>query len=396
MAYQGNLEVINRVKRPVFSDTLNNDIALYTLSNNQRIFIGTGSTPSIVSASSNILLNTNATINGNLIPLSNETFDLGSSIQRFRDLYLGGNSLFIANTKISTDSNSNIRIQDSTTNTLRSLTLKEIQLGDSPNAIKLKQDTNGKYKFFTLSNNIETPDRTLNGSVALSNTGQSIGSTTPDRGYAASLVTVPSITTKAIPNSASITYGRIELGAHNGSSLAPNASMQITINHNLGTPNYLAFVYPDDTTSIQTRISNYTMNSIDITFRNISSNALDYPCANYQLVMSMDSIASTTTTIAAPVNITSAEIPLSVESTASSFASTFTLSNLATDPQSYPITLSIHNNDSNRFTLDPATMTLTYIHSNTSTSAQLVLKAKNQYVDDNTKLITITANETRI
>jgi len=45
-----------------------------------------------------------ATIAGNLIPDTNEAYDLGSSTNRFRDLYLSGSSIFLGTTKIMVDS----------------------------------------------------------------------------------------------------------------------------------------------------------------------------------------------------------------------------------------------------------------------------------------------------
>lgn len=42
-------------------------------------------------------------VNGHVLPNANEVYDLGSSTQRFRDIYLSGNTIYLGDTALSVD-----------------------------------------------------------------------------------------------------------------------------------------------------------------------------------------------------------------------------------------------------------------------------------------------------
>ena len=47
-------------------------------------------------------------VTGHVLPNANETYDLGSLTQRFRDIYLSGNTLYLGGTALSVDENGNL------------------------------------------------------------------------------------------------------------------------------------------------------------------------------------------------------------------------------------------------------------------------------------------------
>jgi hypothetical protein len=75
-----------------------------------------------------LLVGSNLKVSGNILPLSNEVYDLGSSNSRFRDLYLSSNTIYLGDVKIRRNATNNgIIILDSQDNaaqsTANSLTL---------------------------------------------------------------------------------------------------------------------------------------------------------------------------------------------------------------------------------------------------------------------------------
>jgi len=110
----------------------------------------------LVSGSSQIAFNDiqgNPFINGtnhisashHLVPLTNETYDLGSSTKRWRDLYLSGSTIDLGGTIITRDNNGDINFKDSNTLALKRVVVDELQIGSGENARKLKLE-NGKVK----------------------------------------------------------------------------------------------------------------------------------------------------------------------------------------------------------------------------------------------------------
>jgi hypothetical protein len=83
-------------------------------------------------------------IAADLIPDGNETRDLGSSTKRWKDLYLSGNTINLGGTELSKDSDGNVELSSS--GTLKSLKVAEIEIGTGSDVLVLKRDSNGKLQ----------------------------------------------------------------------------------------------------------------------------------------------------------------------------------------------------------------------------------------------------------
>ena len=88
-----------------------------------------------------------ATIAGSLIPDTNEAYDLGSSTNRFNDIYLAGDTVDIGGTKLSKDASGDIDIKDSGGNR-KIIKAAAIELFDSSGKkMRIERDaTSGKMK----------------------------------------------------------------------------------------------------------------------------------------------------------------------------------------------------------------------------------------------------------
>ena len=75
--------------------------------NTLEVHLGTPSTP--------IHLSSNVTLGGNIIPSSDSAYDLGSSVYKFRDLYLSGTSLWIGDARITNNGSSAVNIPSGST-----------------------------------------------------------------------------------------------------------------------------------------------------------------------------------------------------------------------------------------------------------------------------------------
>lgn len=87
------------------------------------------------------------TLSGNLLPDTTETYDIGSTTQRFNDIFLAGSTVDIGGTKISKDSNGDIDIKDSS-DVRKTIKAAAIELFDTDGKkIKIERDaTSGKMK----------------------------------------------------------------------------------------------------------------------------------------------------------------------------------------------------------------------------------------------------------
>ena len=83
----------------------------------------------------------NVTILGNVIPATNITYDIGSTTNRWRDLYL--NAININGLLLSKNNDGNLQLLDNLGNT-KKLTLKELEFFDGTEKIVLTKNVNGK------------------------------------------------------------------------------------------------------------------------------------------------------------------------------------------------------------------------------------------------------------
>jgi hypothetical protein len=129
----------------------------------------------IMSSTSNVdtnrlLLTSNGdmTINGSILPAINSNYNLGSFANKWKDLYLSGNSIFLDNTVISSDTSSNLNIKD-TLGVYKNVNINNLQLNSSGRQIIFGVDTAGRltytasnitsYAISTSSNLILTVDK---------------------------------------------------------------------------------------------------------------------------------------------------------------------------------------------------------------------------------------------
>jgi hypothetical protein len=90
-------------------------------------------------------INGNININGNIIPNTCNTFDLGSSNLKWRDLYLFGNSIHLDNLNINS-SNNLLNIKDDNTGLLLGINVNELRLNSNNKIGGIQIDTNGDLK----------------------------------------------------------------------------------------------------------------------------------------------------------------------------------------------------------------------------------------------------------
>ena len=92
-------------------------------------------------------VNNAITASTHLVPSQNVTYDLGSSTFRWRDLYLSGSTIDLGGTLLQRDTDGNVEFKDSQTDALKTLKIKELEIGEGDNKVKLKLDDNNKVKF---------------------------------------------------------------------------------------------------------------------------------------------------------------------------------------------------------------------------------------------------------
>ena len=96
---------------------------------------------------------TEITVTNSIIPDTNETYDLGSPTNRFRDLYLSGSSVFLGDTKLSRDESGDLEVRDRSTNNLKKIRVDEIEIGSGVSARKIKVN-NGRVEFTDTGNSL--------------------------------------------------------------------------------------------------------------------------------------------------------------------------------------------------------------------------------------------------
>ena len=129
------------------SNRFNNFTSNQFLTNGSNIYfnltgnIGIGSTI----PKEKLDINGNLNINGNIIPNSCNTFDLGSSNFKWRDIYLSGNSIHLDNLNINS-SNNLLNIKDDITGDFKGINVNEIRLNSNNKIGGIQIDTNGDLK----------------------------------------------------------------------------------------------------------------------------------------------------------------------------------------------------------------------------------------------------------
>ena len=93
----------------------------------------------------------NMTIDGNIVPGINSNYNLGSLENKWKDLYLSGNSIFLNDTVISSDAGSNLNIKD-ISGVYKNMNINTLQLNNSGKQIVLGLDESGRLTYTNASN----------------------------------------------------------------------------------------------------------------------------------------------------------------------------------------------------------------------------------------------------
>jgi hypothetical protein len=158
----------------VFGGSFCNDLLLYTTTSNQSIYIGPSNTTFIGITASNIL------VSGDIIPTSNIVYNLGSSNNRFKDLYLSGTTIQLGSTLISRDTMSGgVQFLDSVSGSNQSIIASSIQLGSSSNSVVITYNSNTNSVAFGSYSNGSNVGETSGGGGGWSNNGSNIFALAP-------------------------------------------------------------------------------------------------------------------------------------------------------------------------------------------------------------------------
>jgi len=102
----------------------------------------------------------NLSILGDMLPASNEVFNLGSDDMKWKDLYLSGETIYLGKSKITNDASSGISFRNESNNTIN-LTVSSISIQDPLQqnkkvTIQVDSDENVSNYVLNTSNNIST------------------------------------------------------------------------------------------------------------------------------------------------------------------------------------------------------------------------------------------------
>lgn len=92
----------------------------------------------------------------NVLPVSCNTYDLGSADLRWRDLYLSGNTIDIGGVRISLNQQNNLVVKDDQEN-LKQLVVDAVQIGTTDPVILRKSETTNTVEFVTSDTNQQIP-----------------------------------------------------------------------------------------------------------------------------------------------------------------------------------------------------------------------------------------------
>lgn len=123
-----NIQYVMRTQPalPAPKSTLMLNPSHMSISSNGYVGIGTSN------PSQNLHVVGNTLLGGHVIPTSNIVYDLGSSNQRWRDLFLSGSTINLGGTVLTTDSSNNFMIMDSNNN-FKKIIASELQMGTHSN-----------------------------------------------------------------------------------------------------------------------------------------------------------------------------------------------------------------------------------------------------------------------
>lgn len=96
---------------------------------------------------SNVITTNNLNVSnistGNIIPSSDSIYSLGTSCNRFKDLFLSGNTLYLDNTKLTNDTAGNLCIKSTLDSQYRSIICDKVYVGEGSNLIAISRNSEG-------------------------------------------------------------------------------------------------------------------------------------------------------------------------------------------------------------------------------------------------------------
>ena len=122
----------------------------------------------------------NLSILGDMLPASNEVFNLGSDNMKWKDLYLSGETIYLGKSKISNDASSGISFRDEDNNvinlTVSSLSIQDPLQQNKKVTIQVDSDENVSNYVKNTSNNISTRLTSIENNVSnyIKNTSNNI------------------------------------------------------------------------------------------------------------------------------------------------------------------------------------------------------------------------------
>jgi tetrahydromethanopterin S-methyltransferase subunit G len=224
----------------------------------------------------------NLSILGDMLPASNEVFNLGSDDMKWKDLYLSGETIYLGKSKITNDASSGISFRDESNNTIN-LTVSSISIQDPLQqnkkvTIQVDSDENVSNYVLNTSNSISTRITNIDTNVSnyVLNTSNSISTriTNIDTNISNHVVNTS--------NNISIRITNIDT---NVSNYVVNTSNEISTritNIDTNVSNYVVNTSNEISTritNIDTSVSNYvvnTSNEISTRLTNIDTNVSNY------------------------------------------------------------------------------------------------------------------------
>jgi len=224
----------------------------------------------------------NLSILGDMLPASNEVFNLGSDDMKWKDLYLSGETIYLGKSKITNDASSGISFRDESNNAIN-LTVSSISIQDPSQQNKkvtLQADSDENVSNYVKSTSNDTSMRLTN---IESNTSNYVENTS--NSISIRITNIESNTSNYIENTSNDISMRLTNIESNTSNYVENTSNSISIrltNIESNTSNYVENTSNSISirlTNIESNTSNYvenTSNSISIRITNLESNTSNY------------------------------------------------------------------------------------------------------------------------
>jgi hypothetical protein len=102
---------------------------------------------SAITITPDVVMQAGLTVGNHIVPSSNENIDLGSVTNRFRDLYLSGNTLNLGGTTISKHTDGSLAVKAHDTGAPMPIRAKELVVGEGANTIVIRRTVDGLVEF---------------------------------------------------------------------------------------------------------------------------------------------------------------------------------------------------------------------------------------------------------